>query len=188
MYSNFAHSLHCTQDKESYQNEYSATIVSRSLVLVWACCKWCHFLILIVWIFVILSQKKQGILGMFFGPNSCTRKGHTLRFNVHYFTWWCILNQENMGGTNFGVRDRTNSFDGSRFRNLYLTVDLHYTRFSKCFKSNGQKLPCIGSTATDAQAYRILESEYHWAVRWRVRSDGIYGFRGTHQTARLSHC
>jgi hypothetical protein len=68
-------------------------------------------------------------LGMFFGPNSCTRKGHTLRFNVHYFTWWCILNQENMGGTNFGVRDRTNSFDGSRFMNLYLTVDLHYTRF-----------------------------------------------------------
>lgn len=123
---------------------------------------------------------------MFFGPNSCTRKGHILRFNVHYFTWWCVLNQENMGGTNFG--DHTSSFDGSRFRNLYLTVDLHHTQFSKCFKSNGQKLPCIGSTATNAQAYPILESVYRWAVRWRVRSDDIHGFRETHQTAWLLRC
>lgn len=40
----------------------------------------------------------------------------------------CSKSRNMHGRTNFGVRDPTSSFDGSRIGNLDLTVDLHHTQ------------------------------------------------------------
>lgn len=182
MYSSFGHLLHL----HYRQNEYSPTIVSWSLVLVWACYKGCPFLILVLWIFVILPhQKNKGSWNVLWPKFLHKKRSHT---KIQYALLDMVVcpKWRKHGRNKLWVRDHTSSFDGSRSRNLYLTVDFHRTQTSKCFGSNGPKLPCIRSTATDARAYPILESEYHWAVRWRVRSDDIQGLRGTHQTAWLS--